>query len=114
VGRISGWRSLLGYQEIEIANVVRWTGNGDGITVDDLQRWRSDHYRGDEWIDQPLKMTNPRGGYPSLAEIAARTLASEDDVRGALQYAVGPGLLRVDGQLDGQFFLVPIVRGRAG
>jgi hypothetical protein len=28
-----GWTSLLGFQAIEIANVVRWTRPGDGMTV---------------------------------------------------------------------------------
>lgn len=54
------------------------------------------------------------GTEQSVASLAARTLATEDDVRGALQYAEGRGLLRIDRQPDDQFFLVPLGRRRAG
>lgn len=195
-----GWTTLLHYQATEVADVVRWTSSGDGMTVDDLRRWGIDHCRGDDWLDQPLRRTNPRDDYPSLAEIAAqvgvpeptsrrevlplfvalgvltfdgtrylgverppmaqhvlefpakvvafleayqanlqftgyaadlvsvalwggteqcvaslaaRTLASEDDVRGTLQYAEGRGLLRIDRQSEDQFVLVPLGRRRA-
>ncbi|TDO26245.1 hypothetical protein EV643_1655, partial [Kribbella sp. VKM Ac-2527] len=192
-----GWFWVLGYQAIEIANVVRWTSPGDGMTVDDLRRWGIDHYRGEAWLDQPQRMTIPMRNYPSLAEIAAqvglreprsrrellplfvalgvltfdgsryvgverppmvqdvlelpaagvanleayqvtgqftgyaadlvsvalwdgaeqsieslaaRTIGSEDDVRGALQFAEGRGLLRIDHQPEDQFVMVPLKR----
>ena len=192
-----GWSWVLGYQAIEIANVVRWTSPGDGMTVDDLRRWGIDHYRGEGWLDQPQRLTIPMRNYPSVAEIAAqvglreptsrrellplfvalgvltfdgsryvgverppmvqdvldlpadgvanleayqvtgqftgyaadlvsvalwggaeqsvaslaaRTLGSEDDVRGALQYAESRGLLRIDHQPGDQFVMVPLKR----
>jgi hypothetical protein len=47
----------------------------------------------------------------SVASLAARTFASEDDVRGALQYVEGRGLLRIDRQSEDEFVLVPLGRG---
>jgi hypothetical protein len=192
-----GWTSLLGFEAKEVADVVRWARPGEGMTVDDLRMWGIDHYRGEEWLDQPLRRTSLRDSYPSLAEIAAqvgvpeptsrrellqlfvalgvltfdgthyvgverppmaqdvlelpaevvahlvasqvtgqftgyaadlvsvalwggaeqsvvslaaRTLASEDDVRGALQYAEGRRLLRIDRQPEDQLVMVPLKR----
>ncbi|MEU4287370.1 hypothetical protein AB0E63_04040 [Kribbella sp. NPDC026596] len=195
-----GWSWVLGFQAMEIADLVRWVKPSEGLTIEDLRTWGIDHYRGEAWLDQPLRMTGTRDAYPSLAEIAAqvgvagpasrremlplfvalgylafdgvryvgverppmaqqvlelsaegvasleayqaaqqftgyaadlvsvalwggieqsvaslaaRTYASEDDVRGALHYVEGRGLLRIDRQPGDRFTLVPL-GGRAG
>jgi hypothetical protein len=93
-----GWTSLLGYQEIEVANLVRWASPGDGMTVDDLRRWGIDHYRGEEWLDQRLRMTSPKDGYPSLAEIAAQVdLPEPTSRRELLRLFIALGVLTFDG-----------------
>ncbi|WP_112238426.1 DUF6042 family protein [Kribbella monticola] len=92
-----GWRSLLDFQVLEIPNVVLWAGGENGLTMDELRQWAIDHYRGDQWLDQPLS-TYTTPGHPSLAEIAAQVGVPEPTIRrDVLPLAVALGLLRFEG-----------------
>ncbi|MFF0341477.1 hypothetical protein [Kribbella sp. NPDC004875] len=65
-----GWRSLLGMQEMEVAEVVEWAGRSDGMTVDDINSWGAEHYRGPDWLSQTLGRDLSREGWPNRADIA--------------------------------------------
>ncbi|TWD80742.1 hypothetical protein FB561_1830 [Kribbella amoyensis] len=93
-----GWNSLLGFERHEVAGVVRWSHEGTGLTIDDLRTWGIDHFRGEDWLDQPFRTTVPRDGYPTLAEIAAQVGRPEPTSRREmLTLFVALGVLTFDG-----------------
>jgi hypothetical protein len=93
-----GWGRLLGYPAIDVVNVVEWNSSGLGMTVDDLRQWGIDHYRGDEWLAQPLGRQSALPGYPTLAEIATQVgLPAPSIRREMLPLAVALGFLTFDG-----------------
>ncbi|MEV0797615.1 hypothetical protein AB0I34_07990 [Kribbella sp. NPDC050281] len=79
-----GWTSLLGFQEIEVANVVEWAGRADGMSVDEINTWGAAHYRGPNWLDQPLRSSQTRPGWPSVADIARQVGIGTLGTRGDL------------------------------
>lgn len=76
-----GWGSVLGFQEMEVASVVEWGGPAAGMTVADIDSWGADHHRGPNWLDQTLRVSHPREGWPTLAEIARQIRVPEPRVR---------------------------------
>ncbi|WP_432893666.1 DUF6042 family protein [Kribbella sp. CA-245084] len=77
-----GWGSVLGFQEIEVANVIEWFGRPDGLRVDEIDAWGADHHRGADWLDQPLRQGPPsRPEWPSLAELAGQVDVPEPTTR---------------------------------
>jgi hypothetical protein len=93
-----GWGRLLGFRAEEIPNVVIWAGRADGLTAGDLQQWGVDHYRGENWLDQPLAGSHTLRGHPTLAEIAGQVGVPEPTTRReVLPLAVALGVLTFDG-----------------
>ncbi|TCC07282.1 hypothetical protein [Kribbella soli] len=99
-----GWTSVLGFQDIEVANVVEWAGRTGGIdgtggmTLDDIDTWGADHHRGPNWLDQPLRVNQPRDGWPTLAEIARQVRVPEPRIRrDLLPLYVGLQMVTFDG-----------------
>ena len=93
-----GWTSLLGLQEIEVANVVEWAGKADGMTVDEIATWGTDHYRGPNWLDQSLRNSHALPGCPNLADIARQVgVRAPRTRRDLLPLYVGLRILTFDG-----------------
>lgn len=77
-----GWGSVLGFQEIEVANVIEWAGKTDGLSAEEIDAWGADHYRGADWLDQPLRQgPRSRPDWPGLAEIAGQVGVPEPTIR---------------------------------
>ncbi|MGW7681543.1 DUF6042 family protein [Kribbella sp. NPDC054772] len=79
--RKPSWRSLLGLQEMEVAEVVEWAGRSNGMTTDDINTWAADHYRGPDWLSQALGRDLPSEDWPSRADIARMVGVPEPTTR---------------------------------
>jgi hypothetical protein len=94
-----GWTSLLPYDVNDIADMVRWNGGADGMSVDELRQWGLEHMRGERWLDDPPFLSNPRPGWPALGEISEQVgLAVPTARRAVLPLMVALGMLTFDGE----------------
>jgi hypothetical protein len=100
VGQLTpGWSSLLPYDVNDVADMVRWNGGADGMSVDELRQWGIEHMRGEGWLDDPPFLSNPRPGWPTLGEISAQVgLAVPTARRAVLPLMVALGMLTLDGE----------------
>jgi hypothetical protein len=77
-----GWGSVLGFQEVEVANVIKWAGKADGLSAEEIDAWGADHYRGPDWLDQTFhKSSRYQPEWPNLAEIAGQVGVPEPTIR---------------------------------
>lgn len=99
VGQLTpGWSSLLPYDVNLVADIVRWSGGADGMSVDELRQWGLEHGRGERWLDDP-PLPDPRPGWPTLGEISAQVgLAMPTARRAVLPLIVALGMLTFDGE----------------
>lgn len=100
VGQLNpGWSSLLPYDVNDVADMVRWNGGADGMSVDELRQWGLEHTRGERWLDDPPFLSDPRPGWPTLSEISAQVgLAVPTARRAVLPLMVALGMLAFDGE----------------
>lgn len=93
-----GWSSLLPYDVNTVADIVRWSGGADGMSVDELRQWGLERRRGEGWLDDPPLGSDPRPGWPTLGEISAQVGLAVPTVRRAvLPLMVAVGMLTFDG-----------------
>jgi hypothetical protein len=100
VGQLTpGWNSLLPHDVNDVADMVRWNGGADGMSVDELRQWGLEHSRGERWLDDPPWLSDPRPGWPTLGEICAQVgRAVPTARREVLPLMVALGMLTFDGE----------------